>query len=173
MFFDSSTSKAAEERKLEVAIHSGPHSAPASDDAIYLRTTIAAAELLDGEDYPPKYQFTVTGKIRKRDKDRPRLGKRVEVDGKELAVFRYGETIFAVDATCPHMGMCYSGLSVVLTLLFMTMLLGGPLDEGDIEELDGRLCITCPWHHYSFCVHSGRGIAPPGSGVEAYPTKIK
>ncbi|XP_069042016.1 Rieske domain-containing protein [Lepisosteus oculatus] len=32
---------------------------------------------------------------------------------------------------------------------------GGPLCEGDIEEADGVLRVTCPWHDYDFNVRTG------------------
>jgi hypothetical protein len=27
--------------------------------------------------------------------------------------------------------------------------MGGPLEEGDIEDFDGRKCVVCPWHRYN------------------------
>ena len=35
---------------------------------------------------------------------------------------------------------------------------GGPLTSGDIEEVAGRLCLTCPWHHYRVDVETGEGL---------------
>ena len=33
---------------------------------------------------------------------------------------------------------------------------GGPLSDGDIEELPGGRCVVlCPWHHYKIDVHTG------------------
>ena len=32
---------------------------------------------------------------------------------------------------------------------------GGPLDEGDIEELDKKLIIVCPWHNFDFDLSTG------------------
>ncbi len=28
--------------------------------------------------------------------------------------------------------------------------MGGPLDNGDIEDYGGRTCVRCPWHAYPF-----------------------
>ena len=36
---------------------------------------------------------------------------------------------------------------------------GGPLDMGDIEELDGRTCIRCPWHRYAIDIETGDHVA--------------
>ncbi|XP_034152160.1 Rieske domain-containing protein-like isoform X2 [Esox lucius] len=35
---------------------------------------------------------------------------------------------------------------------------GGPLQEGDIEEFDGRICIVCPWHKYKITLAEGKGL---------------
>eukprot|EP01104_Vermistella_antarctica_P002428 TRINITY_DN1266_c0_g1_i2.p2 TRINITY_DN1266_c0_g1~~TRINITY_DN1266_c0_g1_i2.p2 ORF type:complete len:112 (-),score=8.99 TRINITY_DN1266_c0_g1_i2:171-506(-) len=36
--------------------------------------------------------------------------------------------------------------------------MGGPLDEGDIEDFDGRLCVKCPWHRYIIDLDTGEGM---------------
>ena len=65
-------------------------------------------------------------------------GAKVTVNGEEIALFKYGERLIATQAKCPHAG--------------------GPLYEGEIEELPDRsLCVKCPWHKWTFCV-SGRNI---------------
>ena len=33
--------------------------------------------------------------------------------------------------------------------------LGGPLDQGDIEELGSKLLVTCPWHSFDFDLRTG------------------
>lgn len=35
---------------------------------------------------------------------------------------------------------------------------GGPLNQGDIEDIDGRLCITCPWHLHQITLDSGESL---------------
>ncbi|KAM4616467.1 Rieske domain-containing protein-like isoform 2-T2 [Polymixia lowei] len=35
---------------------------------------------------------------------------------------------------------------------------GGPLQEGDIEEFNGRTCIVCPWHKYKITLAEGEGL---------------
>ena len=32
---------------------------------------------------------------------------------------------------------------------------GGPLDLGDIEDIDGERCLVCPWHRYEFKLTDG------------------
>ena len=58
-------------------------------------------------------------------------GKRVEVNGKEIALFKNNGKVCAIYSVCPHQG--------------------GPLDEGGVT--DGK--VTCPWHGWEFNVESG------------------
>merc|ERR550519_2421239 len=65
-------------------------------------------------------------------------GAKVMVNNTEIAVFKYGDRVIATQAKCPHAG--------------------GPLYEGEIEELpDKSLCVKCPWHKWTFCVSGGNG----------------
>ncbi|KAK3737003.1 hypothetical protein QZH41_018398 [Actinostola sp. cb2023] len=55
-----------------------------------------------------------------------------------IAVFSVGpeQTLYAIDTVCPHEG--------------------GPLELGDIEDLDGTPTLYCPWHHYDFNLKTGK-----------------
>lgn len=33
--------------------------------------------------------------------------------------------------------------------------IGGPLDQGDIEELGNKLLVVCPWHSFDFDLKDG------------------
>lgn len=57
--------------------------------------------------------------------------RKVDAGGVAVLVWRDGETLRAISATCSHMG--------------------GPLDEGPI--IDG--CVTCPWHGSVFRMRDG------------------
>jgi ferredoxin-nitrite reductase len=72
----------------------------------------------------------------------------VQLSGQEVALFRLGSDIFAIDNTCPHAG--------------------GSLAEGTVT--DG--CVTCPLHGWKFDVRTGDGISPAMSRVASYATKI-
>ena len=59
-----------------------------------------------------------------------------KVDGRFVSVVRgRGERLYCIDAVCYHMG--------------------GPLTVGDIEEVNGEICIKCPWHHYDVTLETG------------------
>lgn len=59
-------------------------------------------------------------------------GKLVQVNGKDIALFKSEGKICAIYSVCPHQG--------------------GPLDEGGIT--DG--VVTCPWHGWEFSVATGK-----------------
>ncbi len=66
----------------------------------------------------------------------------------ELALFRTGDEVTALDNTCPHAG--------------------GSLAEGHVA--DG--CVACPLHGWKFDAHSGAGVGSARASVATYPTKI-
>ena len=75
-------------------------------------------------------------------------GKLVEVGGKEIALFQVEGKYYALDNTCTH--------------------LGGPLSEGDVEDLE----VQCPWHGAHFSLETGQALQSPASvGVATYPVR--
>jgi nitrite reductase/ring-hydroxylating ferredoxin subunit len=67
----------------------------------------------------------------------------------KVALFNVGGAYHALDNTCAHRG--------------------GPLGEGD---LSGK-AVTCPWHHWSFDVTTGRSTMSPGLGVRSFPVEVR
>ncbi len=72
-----------------------------------------------------------------------------QVDGHTLALFLYGETVYAVDNRCPHMGF--------------------PLDRGTVK--DGIL--ICHWHHARFDLASGGAFDLFADDARAFPVEIR
>lgn len=72
----------------------------------------------------------------------------VRLGTQELALFRAGEGVTALDNNCPHAG--------------------GSLAEGRV----GDGCVTCPLHNWKFDVRSGAGVSPTRGSVANFPTKI-
>ncbi|KAM9546187.1 Rieske domain-containing protein-like isoform 1-T1 [Salvelinus alpinus] len=60
------------------------------------------------------------------------------VGGRDVLVLCHQGKLHAMDMRCYHTG--------------------GPLQEGDIEEFDGRMCIVCPWHKYKITLAEGEGL---------------
>jgi nitrite reductase/ring-hydroxylating ferredoxin subunit len=83
-------------------------------------------------------------------------GRVLQVAGRLLALFEHQSAVYAVDGQCYHAG--------------------GPLAQGElveIESLDRRPCVVCPWHKYMILLDSGEGIyrhAEPGAPAGGPPT---
>jgi apoptosis-inducing factor 3 len=67
----------------------------------------------------------------------PGTMRQVEVEGSKILLARDGDTVLAVDATCPHAG--------------------GPLAEG----VWWGHRVVCPWHKAAFCLKTGAVLDPP------------
>lgn len=79
----------------------------------------------------------------------PGQAKRVDVEGKSIALFNVGGTYHAMDDTCTHRG--------------------GPLSEGELQGNE----VTCPWHGAKFDVTTGTVTGPPArAGVASYRTRV-
>ncbi|KAG1666444.1 hypothetical protein FOA52_015114 [Chlamydomonas sp. UWO 241] len=57
------------------------------------------------------------------------------IEGRYVTVLRHKGVLHAIDSICYHAG--------------------GPLGVGDIEEVNGRPCILCPWHYYQIDLCTG------------------
>jgi nitrite reductase/ring-hydroxylating ferredoxin subunit/uncharacterized membrane protein len=75
------------------------------------------------------------------DADKLRAGspQRITVDGTDIALFRRGNQVFAINAVCPHAG--------------------GPLNEGQVE---GET-VQCPWHDSVFNLSDGALVHGPST----------
>ena len=73
----------------------------------------------------------------------------VQANGKAVALFLYGDKVYAVDNRCPHMGF--------------------PLDQGSVEH--GIL--TCHWHHARFDLASGGAFDLWADDVAAFPVEVR
>ncbi|HUE71756.1 MAG TPA: Rieske 2Fe-2S domain-containing protein, partial [Pirellulaceae bacterium] len=71
------------------------------------------------------------------------------IAGQEIALFRVGERIIAIDNACPHEG--------------------GPLSQGTIESG----VVTCPWHGWTFNPCTGCSLDPPGKEVATHQVRLE
>ncbi|HWH11007.1 MAG TPA: nitrite reductase small subunit NirD [Solirubrobacteraceae bacterium] len=76
-------------------------------------------------------------------------GRVMEVDGRQLAVFRTRQGWYAIDQSCPHRG--------------------GPLADGIVA--DG--CVTCPLHDRRFDLTTGRCGNDDELRVATYRVEIR
>ncbi|XP_069101788.1 uncharacterized protein [Argopecten irradians] len=70
---------------------------------------------------------------------------------KDLGLFYNKGQFYAMEAWCGHMG--------------------GPLFEGDIEDLNGRAHVMCPWHSYMFDLQTGKNNL--GMKQEIFQVKVE
>jgi len=71
------------------------------------------------------------------------------VSGKQIALFRRADSVYACNNRCPHEGY--------------------PLSEGD---LGGDCVLTCNWHNWKFNLESGENIYG-GDRLRVYPVEIR
>lgn len=72
----------------------------------------------------------------------------VEVEGREVAVFRVDGNHYAIDDRCPHAGASLSG--------------------GHVEDL----IVTCPWHYWRFRLTDGAWADNPRIRTRWYPVHV-
>lgn len=77
------------------------------------------------------------------------VGRAFAVNGRMVAVYRRGETFFAIDDLCPHMG--------------------ASLAEGN---LDGET-VACPWHGWRFCIRDGTWEDNPRIKIDSFPVRVQ
>ncbi|XP_071789502.1 Rieske domain-containing protein-like [Asterias amurensis] len=64
--------------------------------------------------------------------------KTLEVSNRKVTIFFQDVRFYVLDFHCYHAG--------------------GPLDVGNIEEVNGVSCVVCPWHKYKISLGSGEGF---------------
>jgi 3-phenylpropionate/trans-cinnamate dioxygenase ferredoxin component len=75
--------------------------------------------------------------------------KTVDVNGKAVALFNVGGTVYALDNTCLHRG--------------------GPLGDGTLE---GEV-VTCPWHGWQYKVRTGENTMNSAVKVATYQVRVE
>ena len=86
-------------------------------------------------------------KVAKKSEIPSDTGKLVQVQGKDIALFKVGDKVHAIYAICPHQG--------------------GPLAEGGLDDKT----VTCPWHGWEFDVTTGTCIVNESVKQPTFPIK--
>ncbi|KAJ8395566.1 hypothetical protein AAFF_G00030470 [Aldrovandia affinis] len=71
------------------------------------------------------------------------------VNGRDVLVIYHAGKFYAMDVHCYHAG--------------------GPLQNGDIEEINNKLCIVCPSHKYKITLAEGEGLYEALNSNETIP----
>jgi nitrite reductase/ring-hydroxylating ferredoxin subunit/uncharacterized membrane protein len=70
-----------------------------------------------------------------------------------VAIYRDGDRVTALLEHCAHQG--------------------GPLSEGDITQVDGHVCVVCPWHGSTYRLDDGEVVhGPAGTDQQTLPTRV-
>ncbi len=75
-------------------------------------------------------------------------GMLVTVGDQEIALFRVGDEVFALDNECPHKQ--------------------GPICEGELEDD----VVTCPWHAWQISVRTGEVVYNPRLRSRTFSCKV-
>jgi 3-phenylpropionate/trans-cinnamate dioxygenase ferredoxin subunit len=92
--------------------------------------------------------------------------RRVEIEGRGIAVFNAGGRFFALRDVCPHQGAQLSAGSVHGWV---------ESEEPGCYAFDpGRKLVRCPWHGWEYELSTGQSWSEPAtSRVRAYPTTVE
>lgn len=76
-----------------------------------------------------------------------------QVDGQPVVVYRDGDHCSVLLARCAHQS--------------------GPLESGDVVQIDGEACVVCPWHGSTFRLRDGEVVhGPAGNDQQVLPTRV-
>ncbi|KAM8917860.1 Rieske domain-containing protein isoform 1-T1 [Spinachia spinachia] len=71
------------------------------------------------------------------------------LEGRDILIIHHQSVFYAVDSYCYHAG--------------------GQLQNGDIEEIAGKMCIICPNHKYKISLAEGEGLYKAKDPTEKTP----
>ncbi|CAI5745506.1 unnamed protein product [Peronospora destructor] len=126
------------------------------DDERYLwfSTYVCPSDVVEATEHRAKYEYTVTGRRRVKLGSRTTtLGTKVRINGKTVAIFKYEGGFYAIQNACPHQA--------------------ASLHLGDIEDIDGTPCVSCPQHKWPFSLEDGQCIIPVNYQAECYPVRVR
>ncbi|XP_012726177.1 Rieske domain-containing protein [Fundulus heteroclitus] len=71
------------------------------------------------------------------------------LEGRDILIIHHQGVFYAIDCYCYHAG--------------------GTLQDGDIEDINGKLCIICPKHKYKITLAEGEGLYRARNPMEKPP----
>ena len=89
-----------------------------------------------------------------------------EVNGQEIAVFRYDGEYYALANYCIHQAgpLCEGALTGNISM---------EEDDWDWVYDDDEKYIVCPWHGWTFDITSGRSVKDERYGVPTYDVEVE
>lgn len=90
----------------------------------------------------------------------------LKVAGREIALLRWDDRVYALRNLCPHQSQSFLHGSV-----HERVLAGGSLGEVTISA--GDPVLSCPWHSWEFELATGQCAVDPRLRVRTYPTRVE
>ena len=90
--------------------------------------------------------------------------KLVEVDGREIGIFRVKDRYYAVMNHCPHWGA-----PICRGRVFGRVVCD---DQGSVSYDHDAHTLRCPWHHWEFDLETGKAVAPIPKRLKVYPVRV-
>lgn len=85
----------------------------------------------------------------------------VRAGGREVVVVRWRDQTFAVRGICPHMSCSLAGGRVRARMYGH--------EVGDMDTDEDTPVIECPWHNFSYDLHTGTCYADRTLRIRTYP----
>ncbi|HEY7968010.1 MAG TPA: Rieske 2Fe-2S domain-containing protein [Solirubrobacteraceae bacterium] len=95
----------------------------------------------------------------------PDTRKLVRVGGREIGVFRVGDSFYAVRNRCPH-----QGAPLCIGRVFSRIVSAQP---GEFELAGGPPLLVCPWHGWQYDVATGQSYSPGDPRVKSYGVSVE
>src|SRR5947209_14718373 len=93
---------------------------------------------------------------------RPAIAK---VAGREVALIRVGDQVYAVRNVCPHQTQSFQGGRAQVRV-------EGASEIGEMEILDDPV-LRCPWHGWEFRLEDGQCLVDPKLRVRTYGVAVR
>ena len=95
----------------------------------------------------------------------PDTRKLVRVGGREIGVFRVGDSFYAVRNRCPH-----QGAPLCIGRVFSRIVSELP---GEFELAGGPPLLVCPWHGWQYDVATGQSYSPGDPRAKSYGVSVE
>jgi nitrite reductase/ring-hydroxylating ferredoxin subunit len=90
----------------------------------------------------------------------------VRVQGREIAIVRIGNDVFAARNVCPHQTQSFHR-----GLVHDRVVAGKRV--GDVEVVSGDPLLGCPWHGYEYSLRTGECAVDPKLRVRVYRCEVE
>jgi nitrite reductase/ring-hydroxylating ferredoxin subunit len=96
----------------------------------------------------------------------PGTNHRVDIGGKNIAIFNVSGTFYALRDICPHQGAALSSGVVISSI--------SSNHPGEYDFQPNRKFVRCPWHGWDYDLATGQSWCEPGRNrVRPFPISVE